>query len=57
VSDATNDRPEITDQQGASDSSEYTEQHYLPAASAYRERAADQGATGMQVVNWQRAIE
>ena len=27
--------------------SEYTEQHYLPAASAYRERAADQGAFGV----------
>jgi starch phosphorylase len=36
---------------------EYTEQHYLPAASAYRERAGEKGATGMQVVNWQRAME
>jgi starch phosphorylase len=36
---------------------EYTEQHYLPAASAYRERAADKGAMGVQLVNWQRAIE
>jgi len=36
---------------------EYTEQHYLPAASAYRERAADKGAVGLQVVNWQRAME
>jgi starch phosphorylase len=26
---------------------EYTEQHYLPAAAAYRERAADQGALGV----------
>ena len=25
---------------------EYTEQHYLPAAAAYRERAADKGAIG-----------
>ncbi len=25
---------------------EYTEQHYLPAAAAYRERAADNGADG-----------
>ena len=36
---------------------EYTEQHYLPAASAYRERAADKDAMGMQVVNWQRTME
>ncbi len=36
---------------------EYTEQHYLPAASAYRERAADRGAMGVQLVNWQRAME
>jgi starch phosphorylase len=36
---------------------EYTEQHYLPAASAYRERAADKGAIGMRVVNWRHALE
>ena len=36
---------------------EYTEQHYLPAASAYRERAADKGAVGVQLVNWQGAME
>jgi starch phosphorylase len=36
---------------------EYTEQHYLPAASAYRERAADKGAMGLQLVNWQGALE
>jgi len=36
---------------------EYTEQRYIPAASAYRERAAGQGAVGRQVVDWQRAIE
>jgi starch phosphorylase len=36
---------------------EYTEQHYLPAASAYRERAAGKGAMGVQLVNWQRAME
>ncbi len=29
---------------------EYTEQHYLPAAAAYRERAADKGAIGVQMV-------
>jgi starch phosphorylase len=36
---------------------EYTEQHYLPAAAVYRERAADKGAFGAQVVNWQHAVE
>ena len=36
---------------------EYTEKHYLPAASAYRERAADKGAVGLQVVNWQHTLE
>jgi starch phosphorylase len=36
---------------------EYTEQHYLPAAAAYRERAADKGAVGKQVADWQHAME
>jgi len=36
---------------------EYTEQYYFPAASAYRERAADKGAIGVQLVNWRRALE
>jgi len=36
---------------------EYTEQHYLPAASAYRLRAADRGALGAAVVNWRHALE
>jgi glycogen phosphorylase len=36
---------------------EYTEQHYLPAAVAYRERTADNGAIGVRVVNWQNALE
>ena len=36
---------------------EYTEQHYLPAAAAYRERAANQGAVGRQVVDWQHAVD
>ena len=35
----------------------YTEQHYLPAAAAYRERAANQGAVGKQVVDWRRALD
>jgi starch phosphorylase len=36
---------------------EYTEQHYLPAAAAYRERAVAQGAMGVQLVKWQYALE
>jgi starch phosphorylase len=36
---------------------EYTEQLYLPAAAAFRERAADKGAIGMQVVNWQHDLK
>ncbi|MGB8331566.1 MAG: alpha-glucan family phosphorylase, partial [Polyangiales bacterium] len=36
---------------------EYTEQYYLPAASAYRERAADKGAIGVDMVNWRHALE
>ena len=36
---------------------EYTEQHYLPAAAAYRERAADKGTIGVDMVNWRHALE
>jgi starch phosphorylase len=36
---------------------EYTEQHYLPAAAAYVERAAKKGARGRQLVDWQRDLE
>ena len=36
---------------------EYTEQHYIPAAAAYRARAADRGAMGKQVVNWRRTLD
>ena len=36
---------------------EYTEQHYLPAAAAFRQRAADKGALGVPLANWQRAME
>ena len=36
---------------------EYTEQHYLPAASAYLERAADNGAIGTDIVNWRHTLE
>ena len=34
---------------------EYTEQFYLPAASAYHARAASQGKIGTQIVDWQKA--
>ncbi len=36
---------------------EYSEQHYLPAAAAYRERTADKGAVGRQVVDWRHAVD
>ena len=36
---------------------EYTEQHYLPAASAYRLRIANKGAIGRQMVDWQHSLE
>jgi starch phosphorylase len=36
---------------------EYTEQHYIPAAKAIRERAANKGAVGAQVVKWQHMLE
>jgi len=36
---------------------EYTEQHYLPAATAYRARTADKGVTGRQIIEWQNALE
>jgi len=36
---------------------EYTEQHYLPGAATYRERATDKGAAGRQIVDWRRAVE
>jgi starch phosphorylase len=35
---------------------EYTEQHYLPAASRYRKRAADNGAAGKGIVDWQHTL-
>ena len=36
---------------------EYTEQHYLPAAAAYRLRTADNGAIGKDIVAWQLRLE
>ena len=36
---------------------EYTEQRYLPAATAYQERAANKGTVGRQMVDWQHSLE
>jgi starch phosphorylase len=35
---------------------EYTESHYLPAASRYRDRAADDGALGSSLLQWKLDI-
>jgi starch phosphorylase len=36
---------------------EYTENHYLPAASGYHERAAGDSALGMGLLHWQQDID
>jgi len=36
---------------------EYTEQHYLPAAAAYLERAANKAKIGVDIANWRHAVE
>ncbi len=36
---------------------EYTERYYLPAASAYRERAGDKGGAGVDMVGWRHALD
>ena len=36
---------------------EYTEQHYLPAATALRSRVANKGASGRQMVDWRHSLE
>ena len=36
---------------------DYTEQHYLPAATAYLARVANKGALGTQLHAWQRDLE
>jgi starch phosphorylase len=36
---------------------DYTEQHYLQGAAAYRARAANKGALGREIVDWQKAVE
>ncbi len=35
---------------------EYTEQYYLPIASAYRARTADKGVIGTNIIDWQHAL-
>jgi starch phosphorylase len=36
---------------------EYTERHYLSAAAAYRERAAENSAAGRAMVNWEQTLK
>ena len=36
---------------------EYTEQHYLPAATTYHLRIANNGEVGRQVADWQHAVD
>ena len=36
---------------------EYTEQHYLPAAVSYRERIANKGTVGKNIVNWEHDLK
>jgi starch phosphorylase len=36
---------------------EYTEQHYLPAAEAFRARTTDNGASARQQIGWRRELE
>ncbi len=36
---------------------QYTQQHYLPAAAAYRERVAFNGEQGTSIVNWERSLK
>jgi starch phosphorylase len=36
---------------------EYTERYYLPAAAAFRQRAADKGSEGAAIVEWKRNLE
>jgi starch phosphorylase len=36
---------------------EYTEQYYLPAASAYLERADDNGKIGVDILDWRHALD
>ena len=35
---------------------EYTENHYLPAATAFRKRAQNEGALGIELLKWQQEL-
>ncbi len=35
---------------------EYTEQHYIPAAIAYKNRIANKGAAGKKIVDWRKSV-
>ncbi len=35
---------------------QYTEEYYLPALAACRQRASDKGAAGARIVNWRRTL-
>lgn len=35
---------------------EYTEKYYVPAASAYRERAKEDGASAARILSWRQAV-
>jgi starch phosphorylase len=36
---------------------EYTEQHYLPGATAYRQRAAGKGVLGREIADWRVSLD
>jgi starch phosphorylase len=36
---------------------DYTEDHYLPAAAAFKARAANKGEVGLQIRQWQQALD
>ncbi|MHB9139858.1 MAG: DUF3417 domain-containing protein, partial [Victivallaceae bacterium] len=36
---------------------DYTKQHYLPAAAAYRKRIANNGSAGRSIVNWENTLK
>jgi starch phosphorylase len=36
---------------------EYTEEHYVPAAAAYRQRAPNKGEAGRRIVEWKREVD
>jgi starch phosphorylase len=36
---------------------DYAEKYYIPAAAAYQARAADKGAAGKHLVDWQQALQ